>query len=77
MHYDPVKASKIINACVVLHNICIENNVTQPEDDVIIADDEELGIINHINDEQMRTVNPHLVAGRELQRRLIQQYFTI
>lgn len=27
LHYDPETASKIINACIVLHNLAIENNV--------------------------------------------------
>ncbi|KAJ8926478.1 hypothetical protein NQ314_021153 [Rhamnusium bicolor] len=27
LHYAPNKASKIINACVLLHNMCIDNNV--------------------------------------------------
>ncbi|CAI6356645.1 unnamed protein product [Macrosiphum euphorbiae] len=27
LHYKPEKASSIINACVVLHNMCISNNV--------------------------------------------------
>lgn len=29
LHYKPNKASLIINACVVLHNICIENNIPE------------------------------------------------
>ncbi|KAL5246220.1 hypothetical protein ACI65C_013628 [Semiaphis heraclei] len=32
LHYKPEKASSIINACVVLHNMCITNNVPMPDD---------------------------------------------
>ena len=28
----PEVAGKIINACVVLHNLCTENNIPLPED---------------------------------------------
>nr|CAI5848324.1 unnamed protein product [Callosobruchus analis] len=31
LHYGPETASQIINACAVLHNICIANNVEEPE----------------------------------------------
>lgn len=78
LHYSPVKASKIINACVILHNICIENNVIEPIFDDLNIEDEDLGLFennNNVNDEQMRTVNPQLVAGREMQRQIIQRYF--
>lgn len=78
LHYEPLKASKIINACVVLHNICIDNNVS--DDDIIcedmIFDEDDLGVIPNVNNEQMRAINPLLVAGRDMQRTIIQQYFT-
>ncbi|KAJ3662030.1 hypothetical protein Zmor_006397 [Zophobas morio] len=32
LRYRPEVAGKIINACVVLHNLCIENNIPPPED---------------------------------------------
>ncbi|XP_044755625.1 putative nuclease HARBI1 isoform X2 [Coccinella septempunctata] len=31
LHYEPRVASKIINACAVLHNMCIESNIPEPE----------------------------------------------
>ncbi|KAJ8709363.1 hypothetical protein PYW07_009189 [Mythimna separata] len=31
LHYDPVTAAKIVNACVVLHNIAKSRNVPMPE----------------------------------------------
>lgn len=33
LHYDPVTACKIINSCAFLHNLCIEHNIPEPEDD--------------------------------------------
>ncbi|XP_050056258.1 uncharacterized protein LOC126549901 [Aphis gossypii] len=79
LHYEPLKASKIINACVVLHNICIDNNVSDDDiicEDDMIFDEDDLGVIPNINNEQMRAINPLLVAGRDMQRTIIQQYFT-
>ena len=32
LHYAPEYATKIIMACVVLHNMCLEYNVPLPED---------------------------------------------
>lgn len=34
LHYKPTTCSKIINACSVLHNICIENFDTISEEEV-------------------------------------------
>jgi len=33
LHYSPRTAYKIINACAVLHNTCIENNISFPQYD--------------------------------------------
>lgn len=79
LHYEPLKASKIINACVVLHNICIDNNVSNDDiicEDNMIFDEDDLGVILNVNNDQMRAINPLLVAGRDMQRTIIQQYFT-
>lgn len=40
LHYDPVTAAKIVNACVVLHNIANEQNVPMP------SNDNEVGVHN-------------------------------
>lgn len=72
LHYSPTMASKIIHACVVLHNICILNNIGIEEDD----EDFDFGLINEplneINNANAR-VNPELAAGRRVQRRIINQ----
>lgn len=75
LHYEPLKTSKIINACVVLHNICIDNNFSN--DDIIcehdmIFDVNDLGGFHNVNNDQMRAINPLLVAGRDMQRTIIQ-----
>lgn len=31
LHYNPVKAALILNACCALHNICLEFNVDSPQ----------------------------------------------
>ncbi|CAI6355128.1 unnamed protein product [Macrosiphum euphorbiae] len=74
LHYHPIKASKIINACVILHNICIKNNVPEPIDE--ITNDVGLGMHyveeNHLN---LQQVNPALLAGRRMQHQIINNYF--
>lgn len=76
LHYDPVKAAKIANACCVLHNMCIANNVPAPEpdpvEDVALMD---LGMyqdqddVNHV-DLPGNRVLPELVAGRRMQEQI-------
>jgi hypothetical protein len=31
LHYTPEMAGKIVNACVVLHNLCVDYNIPPPE----------------------------------------------
>ncbi|GBP93357.1 Putative nuclease HARBI1 [Eumeta japonica] len=76
LHYAPEKASQIINACVVLHNMCIRNNVPMPNDRELINYD--FGIIEiDLPDLGLPTVyhtNRELEAGRALQRELIARF---
>ncbi|KAL4136145.1 hypothetical protein QTP88_007709 [Uroleucon formosanum] len=58
--------------------LCIKNNVIEPVYDNLNIEGEDLGLFennNNINDEQMRTVNLQLVAGREMQKHIKQRYF--
>lgn len=72
LHYSPVKAVKIINACCVLHNICMANNVAVPEDDEQV---QHILNMNDANDENMGNVNPDLTAGRRMRQTIIEQQF--
>jgi len=41
LHYNHEGAANIIHTCVVLHNICIKNNLELENDEVYYEDDEE------------------------------------
>jgi len=57
LHYKPENASSIINACIVLHNMCITNNIElidepdiQELDDLgMIEDEDNLADLNNRN----------------------------
>lgn len=71
LHYSPVTASKIVNACVVLHNMCIENNeVLHTEDHIDFADFGVFEPIRHENNENITD----LTAGRRVQRTIIRHF---
>lgn len=81
LHYTPKTASKIINACTVLHNICILNKLPDPEPE---DEDEHVdfgffheNVADHNNiDAAERRANPELLEGRKIRNAIIQNYFT-
>lgn len=76
LHYTPNVASKIINSCVVLHNMCVENNLPLPDDDYDLHMD--FGMLNERPMEVEATVgrlNPDLTKARVMQRRIIRNFF--
>lgn len=79
LHYKPAVACRIINACVVLHNMCLEYNVPNPEDEppVNVVDFGILNNENHENnmDNNLRRVNPELAAGRHKRSQIIYNVF--
>lgn len=77
LHYTPQVACKIINACAVLHNTCIENNVPLLHDGEQDEwqDDMFNQYVPNNNEEVANRVNPELAAGKGLRRRLIHNYF--
>lgn len=73
LHYSPQMAAKIVNACVVLHNMCVNNNI--PEPDMADINDVDFGLGNDHFNENVGGINPDLAAGRRLQRRIIENHF--
>lgn len=78
LHYSPEVATKIVNSCTILHNMCIENNIGFEDEDEEI--DLDLMAIIH-NEERfvagdvMGRINPELAEGRRERQRLINNYF--
>lgn len=71
LHYKPNVASKIINACAVLHNMCISYNVPEPNEEL------EFDLLGLFEDENVNNAqNVDLVNGRRMQQQLIQNYFS-
>ncbi|KAJ8712003.1 hypothetical protein PYW08_008957 [Mythimna loreyi] len=74
LHYDPVTAGKIINACCVLHNIANKAREPLPPDDVYA---EALRLQQEDNNyaapnfQDHRRVNRDLLEGRALQQALV------
>lgn len=69
LHYTPKKSGKIVNACVVLHNMCILAKIPVPDIHDENMEEIDLGIINNYfpNDGvQGRNVNPELVESRRI-----------
>lgn len=70
MHYKPEKASSIINACVVLHNMCIVNNVPIFDEPDIEGLD-NLGMIDQNILADFNNRNMDLTLGRQQRNRII------
>lgn len=79
LHYKPVVACRIINSCVVLHNMCMEYNIPLVENNNQ-NEDIDLEMFNNIEegadrDNLLRRVNPELTAGRRTRDRLMRTVF--
>ncbi|CAI6373046.1 unnamed protein product [Macrosiphum euphorbiae] len=71
LHYKPEKSSQIINACVVLHNMCIEHNVPEireTEGDI----DTEMNQDQEPFEEQRDNRNQYLMLGKQQRSKIIQ-----
>jgi len=68
LHYKPEKTTAIINACVVLHNICISYNVPEYTDDI---EDYDLGIYNVTAEENNNNQNSDLILGRKQREKIV------
>ncbi|XP_050066119.1 putative nuclease HARBI1 [Aphis gossypii] len=71
LHYKPEKASQIINACVVLHNMCIEYNVPEIEE---TEEDIDMGINQDQRpfEEQHDNRNQYLMQGKQQRVKITQ-----
>lgn len=80
LHYKPLKASQIITACTVLHNMCVEYNVDLPRDEEENVEEFDFGMGVNLDDPGeaapiVRGQNPILANARRLQQRLIRGEF--
>lgn len=78
LHYAPTVASKIINSCTILHNMCVQNKIDfQPDYDMDL--DIDLGVFSDerpiVAEAAVGRINPDLMRGKLIQRRLIFQKF--
>lgn len=62
-------------ACVVLHNLCIEENVPLIDEEV---EDDDFGIYQAVDNEEMSQSrqNPELVAGLRFRQNIVNRLFT-
>lgn len=74
LHYTPESASRIINACVVLHNMCITHNIPEPE-----LEDEQFDFGMYIQNvplaDNIARNNPDFLAGNRLREQIIRNNF--
>ncbi|KOB77626.1 Uncharacterized protein OBRU01_03764 [Operophtera brumata] len=75
LHYTPHKASKIIIACTILHNMCIQNGIEDPE---MILDQDQLGMMPQVaytTNNLGRRTNVLLQSARQKQGNIVRNYF--
>nr|CAD7451684.1 unnamed protein product [Timema bartmani] len=73
LHYSPEKASRIINACAVLLNMCIKENVPL-YDEIPLNDQLEMDMNENQHPERLGNL---LAGGRRVRDRLLRTRFTI
>lgn len=81
LQYSLTMTSKIVNSCVVLHNMCIDYQIPKPYDEdigdvdigtTVAADLDE----NIEQDLHLQRINPQLAEGKQLRRRIIAANFS-
>lgn len=81
LHYSLSVASRIFNACVILHNMCIENNIPnvplEPEDENVDFGMYQPEDGDFVVEHGARWVNPELAEARLLQQRIIRNFFNV
>lgn len=82
LHYSPSKASKIIKSCIMLHNLCINDNVPLVVNEPLEVEDVDFGIIppmviineNRPNHENR---NNELLVGRRIRQDIVATFYTL
>lgn len=74
LHYTPIMAGKIVNACVVLHNMCIDNNIPEPEEEENIHIDYGQDIGHLIPIDAQDGINADLAAGRRVRQQIVNTF---
>ncbi|KAI4455596.1 dde superfamily endonuclease [Holotrichia oblita] len=70
LHYQPQTAAKIVNACAVLHNLCTDNNIEDPDNNLETMD---FGIYPEDDNQvaaPVNALNPDPVASNQLRARI-------
>nr|CAI5851449.1 unnamed protein product [Callosobruchus analis] len=78
LHYSPRVAATIVNACVVLHNMCIIATVLEPQEDDEEGDIDFGNYAQRPASEYQRhnsRVNMDLLAARQLRQNIINNHF--
>lgn len=69
MNFEPTVASKITNACAVLHNLCIKYNVPLDDEDEINSNDD------NDDDSNVNNIQSH-ARGAVVRNNIIRNYFS-
>ncbi|XP_067125936.1 putative nuclease HARBI1 [Centruroides vittatus] len=74
LHYHPETASNIIIACVVLHNICIKNNIALEDNDILQTEDQ----LQHLIPSEFENTSNNILFNetRRIQQQLISLCFS-
>ncbi|XP_063223108.1 putative nuclease HARBI1 [Bacillus rossius redtenbacheri] len=70
LHYKPDQASRIVNVCTVLHNMCLQENVHLPDELLVHPQDLGMDAMNEVG-----VVNQNFRAGQLIRQRIIDNYF--
>ncbi|KAG6450373.1 hypothetical protein O3G_MSEX006558 [Manduca sexta] len=71
LHYTPLRAAKIINACAVLHNLCLKAGLPEPE---LHVDPEPLPVMNEITETSNDNMNDFYI-GLEVRQQFAERIY--
>lgn len=74
LHYHPTTAGRIVNACCILHNMCLDNNIPEPNDPHL--EEPDYGIyIDNMGEMDRFVRNQDLFIARQIQQNIILNHF--